>query len=273
MDRLLQIGFQVVGQWVLTDSELNLQLDKMKDESNLLYAFVVNGHVRYIGKTTQSLSSRMKGYLKPGPTQSTNIKNRKNILSALECGQDVKIFVLVDDGMRRYGSYHLNLAAGLEDDLIAKIIPDWNGRQGNKILALESDENVKSICESVEPSIVSVESHIDVSYKTLQLSEQKPESCFVLKLHKAYFNSGFFNVIVKYQHLFGGHNEEITIFCEEPLKNFKGYINRTANNNKTPRIMGGVALKRWFHDASVLDGEVLVEVLSKTSIRLKKIAS
>lgn len=273
MNRLLQIGFQVVGQWVLIDSELNLQLDKMEDERNLLYAFVVDGYIRYIGKTTQSLNNRMKSYLKPGPTQSTNIKNRKNILSALECGQAVQIFVLVDDRMHSYGSYHLNLAAGLEDDLIAKINPDWNGRRGNKILALESSENVKSISESNITPTAPVGSHIDLGYRTIQLPDQKPENGFVLKLHKAYFNSGFFNVIVKYQHLFRGHNEEITIFCEEPLKNFKGYINRTANNNKTPRIMGGVALKRWFHDASILDGEVLVEVLSKTSIRLKKIAS
>jgi hypothetical protein len=273
MDRLLQIGFQVVGQWVLIDGELSLQLDKMEDESNLLYAFVVDGYVRYIGKTTRSLNNRMKGYLKPGPTQSTNIKNRKNILSALESGQAVQIFVLVDDGMHSYGNYHLNLAAGLEDDLIAKINPDWNGRQGNKILVLESDEKVKSISESVETITASIRNHLDTGLTTLRFSEKKPEDSFVIKLHKAYFNSGFFNVVVKYQHLFGDDKEEITIFCEKPLRNFKGYINRTANNNKTPRIIGGAPLKRWFHDASNLDGEVLVEVISKTSIRLKKVTS
>lgn len=131
MNRLLQIGFQVVGHWMLSEGEPKLQLDRMQDETNVLYAFVVDGEVKYVGKTTQPLRSRMYGYLKPGPTQSTNIKNRANIKSVLEQGRIVQILVLCDNGLHHYGDFHINLAAALEDDLIAKLNPDWNGRLAN----------------------------------------------------------------------------------------------------------------------------------------------
>ena len=124
MNRLLHIGFQVVGHWLLLEGEPKLQLDRMQDETNVLYAFVVDGEVKYVGKTTLPLKNRMYGYLKPGPTQSTNIKNRANIKSVLERGRIVQILALSDNGLHHYGDFHINLAAGLEDDLIAKLKPE-----------------------------------------------------------------------------------------------------------------------------------------------------
>ena len=48
-----------------------------------------------------------------------------------------------------------------------------------------------------------------------------------------------------------------------------GSINRRANMNGTPRIMGGAGLRDWFNtNASEMDS-VSVEVLSSTAIRLR----
>ena len=65
----------------------------------------------------------MKGYEKPGPTQRTNIKNRRNIMKQPTDGKFVDIFVLPDSGLLQYGGFHINLAAGLEDSLISYTDP------------------------------------------------------------------------------------------------------------------------------------------------------
>ena len=80
---------------------------------NVLYAFVSNGEIKYIWKTTKSLKKRMYSYQNPGPTQSTNIKNNGYIKELLEANEAVDIFVLPDSGLLHYGWFHINLAAGL----------------------------------------------------------------------------------------------------------------------------------------------------------------
>jgi hypothetical protein len=126
MDDLYQVGFELVGNWQLVSNELMLNLEQMGSSSNVLYAFVMNGKVQYIGKTTQPLKSRMLGYLRPVATQSTNLRNHEYIKNALRKGEIIQIFALRDNGLMRIGPYHLNLAAGLEDSLIASFRPKWN---------------------------------------------------------------------------------------------------------------------------------------------------
>lgn len=268
MKRLFDIGFQVVGHWSLSDGEMKLQLDRMQDEINVLYAFVVDDNVKYIGKTTQPLNKRMYGYLRPGPTQTTNIKNKANILSVLKDGRVVLILALPDNGLHHYGTFHINIAAGLEDDLIKKLNPEWNG--GRKETA-----GVTEAAKQKEPVPVLPETKSDKRYvrrntsKPYQPSISQPDNHFILMLHSAYFNSGFFNVGVRHQHLFGSDLEDITISCNGLENKINGYINRSANTNHTPRIMGGVPLQRWFHEVSELNGHILVEVISPNAIRME----
>jgi hypothetical protein len=268
MLRLFEIGFQVVGHWCLSGNEPKLQLTNMQNDQNVIYAFVVDENVMYIGKTTQPLEKRMYGYQRPGPTQSTNIKNRANILEALEKGRDVQILGLRDNGLHHYGSFHINLAAGLEDDLINKLNPEWNGRVRAES-ARPVNERKADQQKSVSPETFTEKRFMRRNMdKSLQATIPLPENCFILTLHSAYFNSGFFNVGVRYQHLFGADLEEISISCDGLANEFTGYINRSANTNHTPRIMGGVPLKRWFQEVSELNGHIHVEVISPHSIKM-----
>lgn len=75
MRRLLQIGFEQVGSWQLRDQQLVLELSRMNGQRNVLYAFVHEANVLYVGKTTGSLETRMGGYLRPHATQRTNVRN------------------------------------------------------------------------------------------------------------------------------------------------------------------------------------------------------
>ena len=93
---------------------------------NVLYAFVSAGTVLYIGKTVGSLSGRMSGYQSPGPTQSTNTAGNRSLKHLLSQGPTVEIHALPDNGLLFYGGFHVNLAAGLEDSLVADLKPEWN---------------------------------------------------------------------------------------------------------------------------------------------------
>ena len=211
MNRLLEIGFQTAGHFYLVDGKLSVDLLRFGSRSNILYAFVSDGEVKYVGKTIQPLEKRLYGYKNPGVSQSTNIKNNANIKELLGTGSSVDILALPDNGLVHYGQFHLNLAAGLEDSIIAELQPEWNG---NPAKVLEPEES----SSENEPKIV---------------------DSFSIVLHKTYFNSGFFNVPVANAQAFGFDGEQIDIFCGKSTRPITGSINRSCNSNNTPRIMGG----------------------------------
>lgn len=127
LNNLTAIGFTPCGEWIVQESQLKLTLTAHADARNVLYAFVIDDAVMYIGKTVNPLKKRMQGYRFPGPTQPTNNRNNENIRKAIESGNHVTVYVLPDNGLLKYGGFHVNLAAGLEDDLINKMRPPWNG--------------------------------------------------------------------------------------------------------------------------------------------------
>jgi len=126
LERLTNMGFRHVGKWEINGEKLLFNLDACADMKNVLYAFISNNTVMYIGKTTQALKKRMYGYQNPGPTQSTNIKANGFITDKLTTGTTVAIYALPDNGLLHYGGFHVNLAAGLEDSIVATLKPTWN---------------------------------------------------------------------------------------------------------------------------------------------------
>lgn len=245
MKELLDIGFEKAGSWALVDNVLKPNIDKYLSENNILYAFIVDGEVKYVGKTTQTLLKRMGGYIYPGPTQTTNIKNKANILNALNDGYSVDIFVLADNGLMHYGIFHLNLSAGLEDSIIRELSPAWNGnyRKNNDL----------------EGSVG------DVELDTLK----DGDNSFFLKLQKTYYDSGFINIPKDYSNYFGGDGDSIEIFLDNDNYIVSGIINRTAQGNETPRIMGYKLLKCWFQANKKPMDTLIIDPLTPNAIRIK----
>jgi hypothetical protein len=126
IQKLQDIGFQKAGHWLSKNGTVDFVLERFSDCSNVLYAFVDNDSIKYIGKSTNTLHQRMQQYKTPGPSQSTNIKNRDNIKKELESGNSIEIYVFVDLGLFSYGGFRINLAEGLETSMINDIQPDWN---------------------------------------------------------------------------------------------------------------------------------------------------
>lgn len=129
--RLEKMGFCSCGHWSFSSGLLKCELTIHAQDRNVLYAFVSEGRVVYIGKTVQSLKQRMCGYQNPGPTQSTNIKSNARITELIQAGGDLDIYTLPDNGLLFYGGFHVNLAAGLEDSLIRELKPQWNRSGSN----------------------------------------------------------------------------------------------------------------------------------------------
>ena len=126
---LLELGFEDAGEWLIEDDSLQFSLTRHGNEPNILYAFVAEGEVKYIGKSNQTLSKRMNGYKQPVPTQSTNIRINTRIRDLLSKDVSVKILAFVDLENILYREVPINLAAGLEDNMIARVRPSWNMRK------------------------------------------------------------------------------------------------------------------------------------------------
>jgi len=126
---LLNFGFEKVGEWVIRNDSIQCVLTQHGHEKNILYAFVAEEEVKYIGKSTLTLRERMNGYQQPRPIQRTNIKNNARIKVLLRQKIPVHILVFVHDLEMTYQGILINLAAGLEDNLIARVNPPWNKRE------------------------------------------------------------------------------------------------------------------------------------------------
>ncbi len=246
MNRLLEIGFEPAGHWMLENGKLRFELTRHSTQTNILYAFVCDGIVMYVGKTIRKLETRMSGYKTPGKTQTTNINNNQRITEVLTRGSAIEILALPDNGLLHYGGFHLNLAAALEDDIIRKLDPMWNGGITEKIqdmLPVEDEEQI---------------SEVPVAFT----------ETFRFILHPTYLRSGFFNVRVSDQKYLGADGEKIEIFLGNARQPVLGTINRRANPNGTPRIMGGTALRDWFKAQAREMEAIAIQVFSPTSIRL-----
>lgn len=252
MDRLLNIGFIKIGYWELLDGQLHyVMTESFHDVCNNLYAFVCDGEVKYIGKTTRLLKRRMYNYKKPGLSQSTNIKNNAFIREALLQNIAVDILALPDNGLMHYGPFHLNLAAGLEDSIIKTINPEWNG--GAKVIIDETsiDNDLSGeIYDEVrnEPSTSSVDYHFNMA--------------------PTYWKRGFFNVPVSSSNEFSHDGDNLTIVNSDGTVMLTAIINRTANKSQSPRIMGGAGLRDFFQENYKIDDIVSFRMLSKNTLQL-----
>ena len=117
-----------------TKSGIDFELNDFEDE-RVIYAFVVDGKVNYIGicessKTTFKDRMKKYKYLQGG---GTNERIAKEIKKCLEDGKTVEIFALKPELLVQYKGLEIknkglevDLVRGLEYPLIEKLNPKWN---------------------------------------------------------------------------------------------------------------------------------------------------
>jgi hypothetical protein len=255
MKELLNIGFIKIGQWVLSDGVIKVDITSNSKEKNLLYCFVLDNKIKYIGKTTRTISERLNGYLNPNESQRTNVRINQKIHKVLKKGVNIDIYIFSHNGLLKYGNFEINLAAGLEDSLIKELQPKWN-------------KNGKTEDSFKKDKVITPKS----KRETLIINNKiTPDRKFNIIIGQAYYYQGFFNVGVKNSSFFGEHGERIRIQLGNNSNSITiGKINRTANNNGTPRIMAGGEYKNWIQKNFRLGDIFKVEIISPGIIQLSK---
>src|SRR5207244_11748187 len=112
---LIDLGFEDVGMWRLDNGQLRYTLTQHATDSRILYAFVVDESVLYIGKSVRQLTHRMYNYQNPGPSQKTNIVNTQRLTEEMAQRPCVQIWVLVIREPMFYCGWPVNVEDGLEE--------------------------------------------------------------------------------------------------------------------------------------------------------------
>ncbi|MBQ5940404.1 hypothetical protein [Massilia sp. AB1] len=286
MDRLLQIGFRDIGRWTLAGDGLQLQLDTLPTHRRALYAFATESTLLYVGKTVGTLPGRLQAYVSPHQSQRTNVRNRAALLDLLRAETKVRILGWIDPGLHRVGPFDLNMAAGLEDSIIALLAPPWNGARMLETRRAASPIQPQVLIE-VPSENLSISSASDGGAQLLAAATAKKlavpltsipnttqssahgsvtGSTFTVRLGKTYYERGFFNVPVAFSELFGSHGATVDLYCGTERALVRAILDRKANQQSgTPRIYGKIELGYWFQRRFKLDDVLKVTVLSPTA--------
>ena len=260
MDRLLEIGFEFCGEWMLDEDELTVELQRYGSAANVLYAFASGDELLYIGRSARSLQLRMDGYQLGGPPRSFRARNRERIIAMLMIDQPVDVFAMPDPGNLHYGTFRVNLAAGLQHSLIEALHPPWNKMH-------PKEPAVKRPSRSSRMKKRRTHLVEDDSNSYTDLTTDRPSYRFLVGYH--YIDKGFFNVPQRYARLFGDDQQKIRIMCGRERLTIHGHIDRSANTNAAPRIVGGRKLKRWFQDNSGINNPVDIDILAPNAVWIR----
>jgi hypothetical protein len=133
---LLRAGFQVIGEWMPT-AHGTFHLSERAPRDPGIYAFVVDGVVRYIGLTQTGLQTRMGHYRRGHRGHRTSSRVKALILACLAEGKPVQVLAATPEPLDWRG-LPVSTAAGLEAALIRAMRPEWN------MLGARSDLHAKS---------------------------------------------------------------------------------------------------------------------------------
>lgn len=259
-DVLLNMGFRDVGFWAAKDDEgrLGYEFDGVNDGSlfdvsNVLYAFVQGEEVKYIGKTTRSVRKRFVGYCSPSGRQITNIKNNRLIRGAIANGKQIRIFIFTPISHLSYADFPINLAAGLEDSLVARFRPSWNGKVTG--VGVVQTETAEMEDEALMPESSGEE----------ELSEAAHE--FHITLSTTYYRDGVVNPGVEASRFLGPDGDPIAISFSDGVPDITSSINRTANRTGAVRFVGKNRLiADWFRMNFTEGDTVRIRILSPNRV-------
>lgn len=129
VSKLLEAGFERIGLCTLTGEESFQYSDRAPLDAGV-YAFAVDGLIKYVGLTRFGLRTRLGHYVYGHKAQKTSAHVKGLILGALRAGRQVEVLIARPPELS-WNGLPVDGPAGLETALIKLIKPEWN-RQGNK---------------------------------------------------------------------------------------------------------------------------------------------
>src|SRR5262245_16661550 len=130
VSRLIAIGFTRAGRVVLKPEEAKGIIFASGFEyyktPRVLYAFVADETVLYVGYTERPLGRRLSAYTKRGPDRGKDAKRHDKAQALLQGGTGIDIYALANDEKLTRGEFPIDWAAGLESSIIHMLQPPWN---------------------------------------------------------------------------------------------------------------------------------------------------
>lgn len=123
IDVLVDAGFELLGAWQTTEAGIGISAAVPRDPG--VYAFVVEGVVKYVGLTKMGFNRRMYSYQRPGSTQRTSQRINAIIVEHLGAGTVVEVYIAVPPALE-WNGLPVDTASGLEAGLIEMVQPPWN---------------------------------------------------------------------------------------------------------------------------------------------------
>jgi hypothetical protein len=121
---LVDAGFTRLGAWTL-DSEGRIALDTPAPRDPGVYAFVVDGLIKYVGVSRAGIRSRMSNYRLGQTGQKTSARVNLIINEHAAAGTLVEVYVAMPPALE-WNGLPVITSAGLEAGLIKMIQPPWN---------------------------------------------------------------------------------------------------------------------------------------------------
>jgi hypothetical protein len=255
-DTLLNLGFRDIAAWVASSDNGGIDyfvdgpnapaVRVLLDQKNSLYAFVHGDRVMYIGKTARTLRERLAGYRNPHKGQRTNWRCNGNIREMLKRNEVLRILAFNPISHLRYGGFDINLAAALEDSLIAEFKPPWSGRERGHAITEEAERELveeaalpigtASGAPTALPIAPEPESPIPVGVASFQIT--LAETCY---------RQGLINPGVDASRYLGDDGDPIAISFGDGSEPVTSHIDRTANKSGAVRVVGRNRLiAQWF---------------------------
>lgn len=259
LKQLLEIGFEPAGECRREGQDLRIAIERYTSALNVLYAFVMGAdELLYVGRSGRALAQRMAGYERGGPPRSTRTRNRERILALLDAGQRVRVYAMPDPGSLHYGAFQVNLAAALQHSVQGALDPPWNRSEPARAAPVRQ-------AVPAPPRRARRPAAPEPDYTDLTV--ECPSYRFLVGY--LYLSKGFFNVPLRYSRLFGADRERIRLLCGAERTTLQGRIDRQANTNATPRIVGGSALADWFESEVGLDKPVDIDILAPNAVWIR----
>lgn len=274
MEKLLELGFKKIGIWKKSEKNISFELTEFKDSADIIFAFVQNSTVVYMGVSSGNFETFLSTFINPSniDLEKTGIKN--SLLKALN-NNEVYIYALKN---KKWFGLAARFSPVEIANLKKEINPSWNsddlkdrmknivGRDRTAVLKSEQQKE-KEINETISKKDENQDEKVLVKEKT-----KKRYETYIFILGKSYYERGFFNLKTSYSHLVGEDKTDIQIVLEgkdKEKRTIPGKINRTANSSKAARIIGNKALKLWFEENAEVNSELRITFISKKKIKLE----
>lgn len=261
MKKLSELGFKKIGVWKKNENNIFFQLKELNDAKEVLFAFVIDENVIYIGYSPINFETFLQTYANPSDIDLEKIKIKKFLLNKIN---DNKITIYALKNRKFFG-----LLKKFSDYQISELITEYKPLLNSNNLK----NRMKNIVGRDRTAVVESEKlkKLNKDKEEAKKAKKKYET-YIFILGKSYYERGLFSVKAAYSHLVGKNKSELELILIDKDKNetvISARVSRTLGSSKTARIIGNKPLRIWFEKNTHVNDELRITFIDKDKIQLE----